>query len=88
VDPLRTYQDTFCTVSSSGNRYAVADSRPNEVNFFFPPSIYLILPAALGPGFTQPLTEMTTRTLWPESASELYRPSDRLVGEVSSNFCG
>jgi hypothetical protein len=31
-------------------------SRPDEVNF----SIYLILPAALGPVVTQPLTKMST----------------------------
>jgi hypothetical protein len=32
---------------------------PDEVNEFFP--IYLILSAALGPGVTQPLTEISTR---------------------------
>jgi hypothetical protein len=36
----------------------VAGLRPTEVNFF---SIYLILSATLGSGFTQPLTEMSTR---------------------------
>jgi hypothetical protein len=36
----------------------VASSRPDEVNEFF--SIYLILPALR---FTQPLTEMSTRSI-------------------------
>jgi hypothetical protein len=35
-------------------------SHQGEVRWFF--LIYLILPAALGPGFTQPLTEMSTRS--------------------------
>jgi hypothetical protein len=38
----------------------VAGSRTNEVNVFF--FFNLILPAALGPGFTQSLTEMSTRS--------------------------
>jgi hypothetical protein len=37
----------------------VASSTPVEVIDYF--LIYLILPAALVPGFTQPLTEMSTR---------------------------
>jgi hypothetical protein len=37
----------------------VTCSRPDEVNFF---SIYLILLATLGPRFTRPLTEMSTRS--------------------------
>jgi hypothetical protein len=29
------------------------------------------------------------QTPWPESASKIYRPSDRrLLGEVSASFCG
>jgi hypothetical protein len=39
----------------------VEGSKPDEVNEFF--SIYLILPAALGHGFTQSLTEMSTRSI-------------------------
>jgi hypothetical protein len=38
----------------------VASSSPNEVDFL---KIYLILPAALALGSTQPLTEMSTRNL-------------------------
>jgi hypothetical protein len=30
--------------------------------------------------------QKTKQTLWPEFASELYRP--QLVGELSVNFCG
>jgi hypothetical protein len=41
--------------------WKVTGSRPIEVNEFF--SIYLILPAALGLGFTQPLEEMSTRSI-------------------------
>jgi hypothetical protein len=37
----------------------VAGLRPYEMIFF---SIYLILPAALGLGFTLPLTEISTRS--------------------------
>jgi hypothetical protein len=37
----------------------VAGSRPDEVIFF---SIYLILPAALGPGVYSTLTEMSIRS--------------------------
>jgi hypothetical protein len=44
-----------CTTSRK-----VACSEPDEVNEFF--SIYLILPVTLGPAFTQPLTEMSTRS--------------------------
>jgi hypothetical protein len=39
------------------NSRKVAGSRPDEVNF----PIYIILPAAPGPGFTQPLREMSSR---------------------------
>jgi hypothetical protein len=39
----------------------VAGSRTYEVNEFFPN--YLILPAALGPGVTQPLTEMSISSI-------------------------
>jgi hypothetical protein len=35
------------------------ETRLGECIFF---SIYLILPATLGPGFTQPLAEMSTRS--------------------------
>jgi hypothetical protein len=38
----------------------IAGSRPDEVKKFFP--IQLILSAALGPRFTQPLTKMSTRS--------------------------
>jgi hypothetical protein len=38
-------------------------------------------------GFTQPLTQTSTRTPWPESASELHRPSDRsLSAKLVSTF--
>jgi hypothetical protein len=40
----------------------VAGSRPNQVDERFL-SIYLILPATLGPEITQPLTEMSTRRI-------------------------
>jgi hypothetical protein len=66
-------------------------------------SIYLIFPAALGLGFTQPLTEMSTRSrklmflgskVWPvrraDNLTELTIPTERppLISEVSANFCG
>jgi hypothetical protein len=38
----------------------VAGSEPDEINYFF--SIYLILPASLGLGFSEPLTESVPET--------------------------
>jgi hypothetical protein len=51
---------TPCTLMCYATNRKAADSRPHEVNEFY--SIYLILPAATGSGFTQPITEMSTRS--------------------------
>jgi hypothetical protein len=56
--------------------YKPEGSRPDEVNF----SIYQILPAALDPGVYSASNRNEYQKLltpWSESASELYRPSDR-----------
>jgi hypothetical protein len=45
----------YCTASRKG-----AGSRPDEINEFF--SVDLILLAALGPGVTHPLKEMSARS--------------------------
>jgi hypothetical protein len=45
---------------------------PRSLNFF-----YLILPAALGPGFTQPPTEISTRNLSGEQSSAGARSGPR-----------
>jgi hypothetical protein len=60
---LRIYHDLIrgsVVVKALCCKPEVAGSSPDEVDFF---SIDLILPAALALGSTQPLTEMSTRSL-------------------------
>jgi hypothetical protein len=60
VEESMKYILSYFRYTVTAKNRKVARSRPDEVNEFF--SIYLILPAALGPVFTQPLTEMNTRS--------------------------